>query len=477
MRIDYNKLGLSVIPVKDKRPLIQWQQYQKKQATASEVDGWLAQFNDFDIGVVTGRISGLLVVDVDGDDGRKSLDAAHVTMPPTWTVKTPRGWHYYFKWPEKLDGIPTTKVGVLPSVDLRGEGGYVVFYGWCPGRTPSDVELANAPGWLIDMVTNRPKEATLLGNNRAGWIAESLANLDVGNRHAAFAKIIGRFNRDGFTSADIVALLEPHAEACGLGIDELRLQVGKMVRLYADQVARPMTGMTAQQLLSNAKTTIPWLVQGLFPKEGVGILAGHPKIGKSWLTLDLSIAVSTGESWLSNFAVTPGSALYIDEESSTDMLGFRFRKLLKKRGLTDAKIQFHVKEGFNFSVPSKIEEIRRVMESVQPRLVVFDSLNRVHKAEENSASQMGEVFRKVSALAKEFGCFILFTDHLPHGMERFRGTSDKEAFVDVGLLAAKIGNCNMLVEHKYARVTEPVPSFELAIEDDGPDQTHVRWIG
>jgi hypothetical protein len=90
---------------------------------------------------------------------------------------------------------------------------------------------------------------------------------------------------------------------------------------------------------------------------------------------------------------------------------------------------------------------------------------------------MGEVFRKVSALAKEFNCFILFTDHLPHGQERFRGSTDKEAFVDTGFLASKIGNSNLLVEHKYARITEPVKSFELAIQDEGTDKTYVRWIG
>ena len=478
------ELGLNVIPMDitaKRTPIVKgvkrlkWGPFNTYRATDRCVSAWQKMFPQHGWGIVTGPISQIFVLDVDGEEGKSTLKNAGVELPSTWVTKTQRGGlHYYFRWDDRLKDLPTSKYNLMNKVDIRGKGGYVVSYPWIAGQSPADVALAPIPDWLMKLV-NKPKQEESVGN-KAGWISELLNNLDEGKRHEAFAKIIGRFNRDGLAKEDIYTVLAPHADLCGLGKAELLIQVNKMVKLYSDQAAKPMSGMTARQLLSSAKLSIPWLVEGLFPKEGAGILAGHPKIGKSWLTLDLAITVSYGGLWLSKFQVVPGHVLYVDEESSQDMLGSRFLKLMNNKGLTDAKIQFHVKEGFNFSEQQKIDELRNIMNLLHPKLVIFDSLNRVHKAEENSASQMGEVFRRVGALSKEFGCFILFTDHLPHGQERFRGSSDKEAFVDAGFLAQKIGDRSLLIEHKYAR-HQTIPSFELALVDDGPEKTYVRWIG
>lgn len=479
---ELRQLGLNVIPmdvaakrtpiVRDSKRL-KWGIFNRYRPTDKCIEKWITMFPQAGWGVVTGPISNIFILDVDGPEGEASLQRAGVELPPTWTARSRNGGlHYYYQWDNRLLQLPTTKQEVLPSVDVRGHGGYAVCYPWIEKCSPAEVPLAPIPAWLIERL-NKPKEAPAY---RPGWIKEALENLEEGNRHPTFARLIGRLNRDGWAQQDIVALLQPHAEECGLGTVELEKAVAKMVVRYADQAAKPMLGMTAQQLLSSAKRSIPWLVQGVFPKEGVGILAGHPKIGKSWLTLDLAIAVATGERWLGQWDVDPGYVLYVDEESTQDMLSVRFQRLLKYRGLTDARIHFHVKDGFNFSLPPKVDELRTVMSLLQPKLVVFDSLNRVHRAEENSASQMADVFRKVSALSKEFGCFMLFTDHLPHGQDRFRGSSDKAAFVDVGFLATKVGNTNVLVDHKYARHSQVSP-FEVAILDDGSDKTYIRWIG
>jgi hypothetical protein len=469
--------NFSYIPVKDKKPLIPWQKYQSTKATAEEIAGWGQQFPGHDLGIVTGPISGILVLDLDGAAGYAAAIRAGGPLPLTWRARTKNdGCHVYLQWDDRLKELPTTRVGTLEKVDIRGRGGYVVSYPWVEGFSPADVPLAPIPDWLMALLTNKPASTEVLGNNPSGWIADSLNNLDEGRRHQTFAKLIGRLNRDGFAADDIYTLLAPHAEACGLGKAELRTQVGKMVRLYADQAAKPMSLMSTQQLLSRAQTSIPWLVDGLFPKEGVGILAGHPKIGKSWLTLSLAIAVGTGTPWLNHWPTVPGRFLYLDEESSVDLLGFRLRKLLAHQGHKNLDGQFMVKEGFSFSSDAKVLELRRALDTIQPSLVVMDSFNRIHSANENSASEIGAIFRKVGAIAKDYSCFILFTDHLPYGHERFRGSGDKAAFVDAGFLASQVGNSNLLVEHKYARHST-VPSFELALLDDGPEKTFVRWIG
>lgn len=475
-------LGLNVIPMDiaaKRTPIIgngvkrlKWGLFNSHRASDYCIAAWERMFPSAGWGIVTGPISGIFVLDVDGEEGKETLRKMGVELPVTWVSKTQRGGlHYYFKWDDALNNLPTSKYNLLNKVDIRGRGGYVVSYPWLV--SPKDVPLAPIPKWLMTLIYTKPVEV----GNKPGWIAETLGNLQEGGRHESMAKIIGRFNSAGLTAEDIYTLLLPHAEACGLSKGDLLKMAQGMTKRYAGQAAQPLKGLSSKELLATASVKRNWLVDGLFPREGVGIIAGHAKIGKSWLTLDLAITIANGGAWLNKFLVEPGHVLYVDEESTRDMLGFRYRKLLNQKGLADAKIQFLIKEGFHFSSQSKIDELRQIMDLLHPKLVVFDSLNRVHQAEENSASEMREVFRAVTKLSKDYGCFILFTDHLPHGQDRFRGSSDKEAFVDTGFLATKIGNSNLMVEHKYARLIETRPSFELAILDEGPDKTLVRWIG
>lgn len=72
--------------------------------------------------------------------------------------------------------------------------------------------------------------------------------------------------------------------------------------------------MTAEQLQRAPYSPVPFLVDELIP-EGLHILAGAPKIGKSWLALWLCLCVAQGQA-LWNFATTQGEALYLSLEDS-----------------------------------------------------------------------------------------------------------------------------------------------------------------
>lgn len=109
---------LSIIPVgKDKRPLIQWKEFQTRLATIDEVERWWKDYPEAQIGIVTGKISNLTVVDVEfgGDPNFLPQD--------TMIVKTGGGgWHYYYKF---FEGV-TNKARIRELVDIRSEGGFVV---------------------------------------------------------------------------------------------------------------------------------------------------------------------------------------------------------------------------------------------------------------------------------------------------------------------------------------------------------------
>lgn len=141
MAMRYLQMGWSIIPLRlsDKRPAIKWEEYQDRQPTEEEVTAWFEHgvpdgegappTKAFGIAIVTGKISGLVVLDCDNQDALAyAINEANAFSPAG--VRTTRGQHMYFRHP----GHPVTnKAGgvgrdwpAVAGLDLRGDGGYVV---------------------------------------------------------------------------------------------------------------------------------------------------------------------------------------------------------------------------------------------------------------------------------------------------------------------------------------------------------------
>lgn len=117
----YVKRGWSVIPLEGKIPAIVWKDYQNRHPTDEELQQWFSDGKK-NIGIVTGKISGLSVVDIDlKSGGLETLKT--LGLPMTWTVKTGGGgWHYYYKYTPNIQ--QTT--GIYAGIDIRNDGGQVV---------------------------------------------------------------------------------------------------------------------------------------------------------------------------------------------------------------------------------------------------------------------------------------------------------------------------------------------------------------
>lgn len=125
---EYLAKGYSIIPIEagGKKPLIKWQEYQTRKASLDEALDWFPKEvplrDQCNIGVVTGVISGLTVVDVDYRHG--GMDTAKALGLPGGTVVTGGGgFHRYYKYCPLL---PRNNAGQLPGLDIRSEGGYVL---------------------------------------------------------------------------------------------------------------------------------------------------------------------------------------------------------------------------------------------------------------------------------------------------------------------------------------------------------------
>lgn len=131
--IQYINQGFAIFPleVRGKKPLTA-HGFKDASKDPAIVKGWWQKWPNANIGIATGQVSGgLCVVDMDVDEekglnGWKTLrdwQDSHGVISPSWLCKTGRGgYHYYFLSDEPV----SNRVGVIPGVDIRGDGGYVV---------------------------------------------------------------------------------------------------------------------------------------------------------------------------------------------------------------------------------------------------------------------------------------------------------------------------------------------------------------
>ena len=154
MAMKYEKLNLCVIPLKERstKPLIRWRDYQRKRLSTDEIKEWWKNSPESNIGIVTGKVSGIVVVRVKGAEAKTLIKGKGGFSR---TPKSKRGEYedYYFKYPENFE----VSNGKLP-ITIKSDGAYVIAppsrrpsgerCAWIEGRSPFDLELAPLPGWV-----------------------------------------------------------------------------------------------------------------------------------------------------------------------------------------------------------------------------------------------------------------------------------------------------------------------------------------
>src|SRR5829696_9163515 len=200
--VEYRRRGWSPIPLKprSKEPnLRELRPYLTRKATKEELDAWPWS----GVGIVTGHVSDVLVLDVDGPEGEAELKKYR--HPATPTARTAGGGlHLYFRHPEQY---VRTGIRVAPGLDVKASGGYVVAppsvgengraYEWI--LSPDDAELADPPEWLM----------RLLERERAkGPAAPVGERIPPGKRNKVLASLAGSMRRRGMGEGEILAALQ-----------------------------------------------------------------------------------------------------------------------------------------------------------------------------------------------------------------------------------------------------------------------------
>jgi hypothetical protein len=203
---DYIAHGWSIIPIRsgDKRPLVRWEEFQYRHPRVEEVQAWFSGWPEAGIGIVTGALSGLVVLDIDvrhgGEASLERLERHHGRLPATVECRSGGGGrHLYFAHPGAL---LRNKVGLAPGVDLRGDGGYVVAppslhasgvrYAWVRDRRPAMADLAPLPDWVLRQAIEQPGR---LGHPIAHWRRLVREGVREGERNNTIASLAGHLLR------------------------------------------------------------------------------------------------------------------------------------------------------------------------------------------------------------------------------------------------------------------------------------------
>jgi hypothetical protein len=239
-------LGWSFTPLAGKRPILKGWQHRPRE-TLEQALAWAAQGN---LGLRTGRTSGLVVIDLDEGGAVESLG-----LRPTVTVRTGgNGVHFYFHCKAPL-GNSSGRLG--PHIDVRADGGQVVFagsvhpdtgraYEWAQGRSPTEVGLADLPAHLLERLRSPPPASQAVppptkgppeGSRSCRYAvralereASLLCGAQRGTRNDTLNKAafrMGTLIGGGRLDRSLVeeALLDA-ASAIGLGRDEARATIG-----------------------------------------------------------------------------------------------------------------------------------------------------------------------------------------------------------------------------------------------------------
>jgi hypothetical protein len=207
----YLAFGFSVIPLGlDKRPMLKsWRSFQKRMALPDQVDSWFEQWPDSGVGIVTGFLSRLVVVDLDSQKAINYVRDKIKHKPPT--VKTGKGYHLYYRYPVEKD--IRNSVNQELGLDIRGDGGYVVAppsihpsgvrYAWSQ-RHIWNTQMPVLPEFLIE---ERRKEYQGNETDQPHWAVEELQGITEGGRNNACARLAGRYILKGLGMLEVLDIM------------------------------------------------------------------------------------------------------------------------------------------------------------------------------------------------------------------------------------------------------------------------------
>jgi hypothetical protein len=235
-----------------------------------------------------------------------------------------------------------------------------------------------------------------------------------------------------------------------------------------------------------------WLVEGVWPVAGVGVIAATPKIGKTWLVADLALSVATSTPFLKHFPVMiSGPVLMFASEDQNHEMKDRLRGLAAQRGLSLSDLSFGLVDepSLRLNHTKDLARFERRIRDDRPVLVVLDPLRRIFSGNESSSDAMSAVLGQLRRIQRQYQVAIVLTHHLskqsehkPVSGDRMRGSGDLHAWGDANIYAWRSSLDENIVivkvEHRNAARRQPFTVRRVVEElPDGGTTAHLEYVG
>ena len=226
-----------------------------------------------------------------------------------------------------------------------------------------------------------------------------------------------------------------------------------------------------------------WLIESLWGHAAVGIIGGAPKCCKSWLGLDMAVSVASATPCLGKFQVPArGKVLIFPAEDAAHNVRARIEAICAHRSLDIGDLDLYVITAATMRLDLEADQqmLTKTVDSLRPRLLVLDPLVRLHRLDENSASDISRLLGFLRGLQRSFATAIVLVHHASKKQrtqpgQALRGSSDLHAFGDSNAyLARRKNNLVLTLEHRAAKPLDPI-ELRLVSNPDG-SATHLESI-
>jgi hypothetical protein len=238
-----------------------------------------------------------------------------------------------------------------------------------------------------------------------------------------------------------------------------------------DATSTRATGIiSAAQLSVIGQNPTSYIVENLIPTEGIVILGGQSKSGKSFLAIDLCLSVSKGIPVFGRYPSKPTSVLYLNQDMSTNAFGHRYIQLSTGKGIDTNNPSFMSSDQFQLNLADDeslaiLEE--RIKESAA-KLVVIDTFAASFQGNEQDSKQMRQVFISLKAITQRLKIAILLVDHHGKRLRGITGNGAKSAFSEAVLAVHRLQNGRAIFEvvcNRHSNNEGESLEFQLKVDE------------
>lgn len=422
--VKYAKRGWSVFPVRKNKTPYTPNGFHNATTDIRTIERWWKEHPDANVGIATGSMShGLTVIDIDIDDNkgihgdesfRDWCDDEGVFIDSLTAVTGRGGKHLYFTSTYPYGN----KTGVLPGVDIRGEGGYVI-------APPSIHE--NGRHYYFDGDEDEEEIVCLQEDSDAEYFFNEMCKSPMGDkeplvvpeemkeggRNDLLFKMAASFQAKGVEDAVILASLQGYNEKhCNPPLPDEELE-----KIVQNVVTRYHKGSTKEEDINNSDSSdlddfplirandiknkkLDPLVYYVgeqgdeFLVQGLCVLSSKPKLGKSWFCNSLSKCITEGSDFL-GYKTKRCHVIYIDLEQCEQLQQRRFNKM-SEENLDNG---FYCISYKNLDIDRFIKKIDDwVRDDPDIGVVIIDVFQKIRRPKKSNENEYDVTYRELTQL-------------------------------------------------------------------------------